>query len=172
MPKRQPTTDIAEIQRRFSLNTETGRITSNVPFGRWGRFPAGSFVDTYIMPNGYRVTIFDGKDYYSHYIAWILHTGKAPDGEIDHVNHDKADNRPDNIRDVSHAENQWNLPVNSRNKLGIKGVNMRTSTTYQAKIFANGQRYYLGTFTTLCGAINARRKAEQIHHVKGPKVAE
>ena len=169
MAKRQPTPDIGEIQRRFSLNRETGRITSNFPSGRWGRLPAGRFVDTYIMPNGYRVTMFEGRDYYSHYIAWILEHGVAPDGEIDHINRIRDDNRPNNIRDVPHVQNQWNTKVNSRNKLGLKGLTMRTPQTYQVKITANNTRHFIGTFKTLCAAIKARRAAEAIYHVAPPK---
>lgn len=48
---------------------------------------------------------------------------QTPDDQLtDHINHDKLDNRRENLRAVSHQENMANREINSNNKSGYKGV--------------------------------------------------
>ena len=58
--------------------------------------------------NPYRKIGINGREYRAHRIAWVLIYGKWPAGLIDHINHDGLNNHPDNLRDVSQAENQLN----------------------------------------------------------------
>ena len=39
-----------------------------------------------------------GRGYQAHRICWLLHYGVWPDGDIIHINGDKADNRIDNLK--------------------------------------------------------------------------
>lgn len=48
-------------------------------------------------------------------IVWFLHYGTMPDGEIDHINCDPADDRIENLRVATRAENMWNT---SRSRTG------------------------------------------------------
>jgi hypothetical protein len=43
-----------------------------------------------------------------HRIAWLLHTGKKPVKQIDHINGIRDDNRICNLREATNQENQWN----------------------------------------------------------------
>lgn len=62
-----------------------------------------------------RVT-FRGRHYKGHRLAWYLHTGDWPEGEIDHINRDPGDNRWENLRDIDRSANTINrkMPLWSR----------------------------------------------------------
>ena len=57
---------------------------------------------------GYRQIGIDGRYYQASRLAWLYTTGEWPDGEIDHKNGVHDDNRWDNLRDVTHTENNQN----------------------------------------------------------------
>jgi hypothetical protein len=42
--------------------------------------------------------------------------------EVDHINHNKIDNRKQNLRFCSHRQNLINVPISKRNTSGYKGV--------------------------------------------------
>ena len=54
-----------------------------------------------------------------------------------------------------------NLKAKARNKLGVKGVRLTKSGTYEASIYFKGQSKYLGTYKTLDEAAAAREEAEK-----------
>jgi hypothetical protein len=44
----------------------------------------------------------------AHRVAWALSTGVWPRDQIDHINHNKTDNRLVNLREASHSDNiRW-----------------------------------------------------------------
>lgn len=88
----------------------------------------------------------DSSKYLVHRLAVLYMTGKMPDGVIDHINRDPADNRWSNLRVVTQFENSHNqsrLP--ERNSTGFVGVH-RYGSRYRAKINVNHKQVHLGTF--------------------------
>ena len=71
---------------------------------------------------------------------------------IDHINHNTYDNRKQNLRFATKAQNIMN-----RNS---KGVSKRPNGKYTAQITFNGKIHYLGYFNTYEEAKNARLEAE------------
>mgnify|MGYP001607389399 CR=1 FL=1 len=61
-----------------------------------------------VLATGYRVIRVGGYRYLAHRLAWFYVHGIWPQGEIDHVNFQKDDNRLSNLRDVSRTKNVWN----------------------------------------------------------------
>lgn len=58
-------------------------------------------------PTGYPRATVDGKLYYIHRLVALAWHGPRPDGmQIDHVNHQRNDNRPENLRYVTYDENR------------------------------------------------------------------
>jgi hypothetical protein len=79
---------------------------------------------------------------------------KAPKGmKVDHANRDTMDNRRSNLRLCTHAENMANRKA-TRGKALPKGVR-RSRKKFIAQIYINGERKYLGTYSTAEAAANA-----------------
>ena len=80
---------------------------------------------------------------------------------IDHVNHDRLDNRRQNLRAISSAQNtQHRRGPNANNRSGYLGVHFhRASQRWRAKITVNGQRVNIGTYETPEKAARARDAA-------------
>ena len=70
--------------------------------------------------DGYRKIKVQGKCYYGGPLAWYLYWGEWPNGEIDHINRVRDDNRLCNLRVVDRSKQMLNR--NAMGKIKIKGV--------------------------------------------------
>jgi len=77
-----------------------------------------------------------------------LITNCPADMNVDHINHDKLDNRKDNLRICSTAENLRNQQMQSVAKTSrFKGVYFNKNTNkWMAQIQSDDKRKYLGLF--------------------------
>jgi hypothetical protein len=75
----------------------------------------------------------------------VLQPGKGQ--VVDHINHDKLDNRRINLRICTSKENLRNRVVHKNNMSGIKGVRAH-GRKFLARISADGTNHYLGLFPT------------------------
>lgn len=97
-------------------------------------------------PNGYIAIHTNGRSYYAHRLAYLYVFGEF-DGQIDHINRDKADNRICNLRTASNSQNGHNKPKNKNNTSGYKGVSWCGQVRkWKALISINGKRKHLGAF--------------------------
>lgn len=97
----------------------------------------------------------------AHRLAWLLHTGSWPNGEVDHINGNASDNRIENLRDVSHFENSRNQKRPKNNTSGALGVVWhKQHQKWCARIKRNGKYKHIGLYSKIDDAIDARRKAE------------
>jgi hypothetical protein len=76
---------------------------------------------------GYVAVGLHYKKYLVHRLIWVMH-GNDPVDVIDHINGDVTDNRIENLRASTHAENMCNARISKRNSSGIKGVSWSKST--------------------------------------------
>jgi hypothetical protein len=108
--------------------------------------------------NGYwRVRVCGGYQYLHRIVA------NAKDGEIvDHINRDKNDNRPENLRIVSKSLNNYNKPIN--NSLG-RGIYFDSyGKRFRACISFMGKTLKLGSFNNVNDAKAAYNiKAREIY---------
>lgn len=75
---------------------------------------------TYTGKNGYKQGKMLGYVYTGHRVAWALHYGEWPNGQVDHINGIRTDNRISNLRLSDNARNQMNrAAVGSSEYLGV-----------------------------------------------------
>lgn len=122
---------------------------------------AGSAVTLARHPKQYIRLGVLGKYYMAHRLAFFYMTGTWPNGDIDHINQDSLDNRWENLRVCSHAENGKNQKKYKNNSSGITGIRQRGSGKWRARIFVAGKHIDLGTHATLEAAVHARQLAEK-----------
>jgi HNH endonuclease len=122
-----------------------------------GGCKAGEVAGT-VGSGGYTMLFVDYFPHKGARIAWLLMSrNPVPKGKvIDHINGDRADDRLENLRPATRAENARNRsPKNGRKVCGVYGV----GKMWTAEIMANGEKYRLGRFTCETAAIAARCKA-------------
>lgn len=125
---------------------------------------AGSVAHT-----GYVVIKIGRKHVRAHRLAWFKSHGCWPDGEIDHINGNRADNRLSNLRVVDRAGNSQNRRAAHRDSShGFMGATWnRQHKRWQAKIVARKVRHHLGYFDTAEAAHAAYMQAKQRLHISG-----
>ena len=117
-----------------------------------------------VRSDGYLTVRFKGKDYRSHRVIWELVNGPIPEGlEVDHINHNRSDNRIANLRLVTRTDNNRNKTREYGNVTGVTGVRFNHNG-WEVQITANNIQHYLGRFKTLFEAAAARKSAEMLYN--------
>ena len=111
---------------------------------------------------GYLIIRIKGKPYRAHRLAWLYVYGEWPEGELDHINHDRIHNRIENLRIVSRFENSRNQKMRTNNTSGVTGVYWnKVYQKWYAYIQLRGKLKYLGRSTDKQVTIEARKTAEK-----------
>jgi len=152
-----------EIIKEYCIyNKDTGDL---VFIKRWSKSTkigsiAGSISGT--LPNdGYRVIPFGGTTYPAHRVVWLYHNRSFPEKQLDHINHNRLDNRIENLRETSNHTNMKNKSLYVTNKSGYPGVAYKDNV-WVSRISINNEKIHLGSFITLEEAIAARKAGEKI----------
>ena len=158
----RPLPAVERLRELFRYEPETGlliRIAKSSIRGNVGEV-VGSKNGT-----GYLYACLDSGRFLIHRIAYKMMTGVDP-GEhfIDHINGDRGDNRFDNLRLVSKAENGHNSKRNSRNTSGTVGVVWcKDIEKWVARITVDMVTHFLGYYKNLEDAVAARKAAEKFY---------
>lgn len=152
---------------RLDYNPLTGALTWAVsgPGIRKGA-DAGS-----ISSHGYRVIKLGRKPYRVCRLAWFLVHGVWPEGEIDHINGVKVDDRIANLRVVDRAGNAKNMPETAQvnnHSCGLRGVTWnKQHRRWQSKLMANKTVHHVGYFETPQVAHEAYMAVKRRLHLGG-----
>ena len=115
-----------------------------------------------LCKKGYMHIGIDGKSHRSHRLAFLYMTGKFPEDQTDHINHNTSDNRWLNIRLATASDNMKNKSVRKDNTSGVCGVYWdKKSAKWHSEIRNKGRKYSLGRFEELKDAIAARKSGEE-----------
>jgi hypothetical protein len=97
---------------------------------------------------GYLQIRVDSKQYNTHRIAHLLMTRSWPNGNPEHENQIKIDNRWSNIKDLAPPhDNSGNKGLQINNTSGLRGVSWRRwNKRWQVHIYIHGKSINLGCF--------------------------
>jgi hypothetical protein len=113
-----------------------------------------------------RIQIGQNREY-AHRLAFLIMTGKYPEGQIDHIDGNRTNNCWSNLREVSQSESSMNTATRRDNKCGVKGVHwLSRDRKWGAEIVKNKIRTKLGYFDNFEDAVKARKEAEERIHGK------
>lgn len=151
------------LRELFSYDENTGILTRLVT--RCTRNAVAGDAITRTDRHGYVVVSISHKTILAHRIAWAMCTGAWPEGDIDHMNGIKHDNRFCNLRDVSRKLNLQNQKrAHKDSKTGLLGVRQGYKGSFYSIIYHNGATKHLGTFKTPEAAHAAYLTAKQVLH--------
>lgn len=120
---------------------------------------------------GYRRIGVLGKEMQAHVLAWIIVNATYPDGQIDHIDGDKTNNSINNLRLVTHQENQHNQrKAHKRSSSGYLGAHKDSRGGFSAKITVNNKTIFLGRFSTAIEAHKTYILAKQKYHPSAPQM--
>lgn len=98
---------------------------------------------------GYVTIAIDGRKYLAHRLAWFYVAGVWPEGRLDHRNMNRNDNRWENLRRASAAQNGANRVKGRNNTSGFKGVSWdKKKSKWASNIMKDRKNYFLGYFRT------------------------
>lgn len=97
----------------------------------------------------------------AHRLAWLYTFGLFPEGDIDHLNGVRTDNRIVNLRDATRAINAQNRRLRN-GRLGIDFV--KRTKKWRARIGVEGRSEGLGSFESKAAAQAAYLRAKRALH--------
>ena len=115
----------------------------------------------YKRPDGYVYSRLLGRQYPEHRLVFLLHKGYLPE-QVDHMNGIRCDNRIENLRDATHAQNCMNRKPMGRSSKGCYWQEKRGK--WIAQIGFKGKRITIGYFNTEHEASLAyEEKSKELH---------
>jgi hypothetical protein len=124
---------------------ETGNFTWRVKRSRGVK--AGAIAGTRNRSHGYVMICLENHRYRAHRLAWFYVHGEWPDGDIDHIDGDRTNNRIGNLRPCCDRLNAGNARRYANNSSGYKGVSWhKGNRAWCAQIRIDGRLKHLGQY--------------------------
>ena len=115
----------------------------------------------YINCDGYVVTTINETHSAIKMHRIVMNILDSPKILVDHIYHNRNDNRKSQLRLVNNQQNQYNAVVAKDNTSGHKGVYWhKKHNKWEARISYNNKQIYLGLYDDIEDAIRVRQQAE------------
>lgn len=148
--------------RLFWIERDRGWFATDHEWRRWNTRYAGTVALGAAKAGGYLTGKVLGVRVATHRVIWAMETGTWPVDQVDHINGRTSDNRLENLREASAAENGRNKrrqPASSR----YQGVSRhKANGCWTAYICVNGRSKHLGSFNDEEVAARARDRAARV----------
>lgn len=155
------------VKQLFSYDPGTGNFIRKVSVGRHGRYRVGEIAGGKCARHGYWHVCVDSVKYSAHRLAWLYMTGRWPADQIDHIDGDRLNNKFNNLREATAAQNSQNeIKPRANNKSGYLGVSPYKNK-WRADIKVNGKTKALGYFECPLEAHAAYLRAKSTLHPYG-----
>ena len=143
-----PPTSVNELHRLFRLDPESGRLYWRVRTAKRTRI--GDEAGALNKRTGYRHVRVAGRIIATHRVVYAMANGALPRLSIDHINGDRLDNRPCNLREATPWQQAANKAPQANNKSGAPGVQFqKASNKWMARIQHRRRQIYLGLFASI-----------------------
>ena len=97
--------------------------------------------------DGYINVKYKGTSYLAHRVVWLIMTGHWPVDKLDHIDGNKTNNRIDNLRECSQAQNTCNKKLGKDNTSGIKGIHWsKACKKWLVQLSIDGKKKYFGVY--------------------------
>ena len=162
MRSKESQLSLIALRALLHYDAETGQFT-------WltskGGVTIGSVAGN-VNSNGYLVVGINGTKYRQHRLAWFYHHGVWPEGTVDHSDCNRANNKMDNLRDVSQAVNMQNQRNASKaSQSGVLGSYWSDRRQgFMASVTVNKKQKRRGPYRTLERAALAYVQLKHIYH--------
>ena len=154
MTKKETTQALETAKQRYVVRGGRLYWKCDAPRAKKGD-PAGC-----MDSKGYFIVRIAGALFKAHRVIFAMYHGRWPEGDLDHRNGDRADNRIRNLRVADRSQNMWNRKAHVTSKTGVLGV-CRAGSKWRAQMYFNRQSVLRKDFDTLEEAVAARRAAER-----------
>ena len=117
-----------------------------------------------LSDKGYWRITFCNRIYKAHRLIFLMHKGYLP-VEIDHIDGNKLNNRIDNLREATRAQNIFNRGLMKTNTSGVKGVSWsKERNKWEVQMYVDGKKHNIGRFENLEVAKAMAIAFRQQHH--------
>lgn len=150
---------IDQLHELFRLDENGFLHWNQSASGRKKGQPAGS-----VNSEGYRLIGYGGNTHKAHRIIFAMTHGRWPAAEIDHINGNRDDNRPCNLREATRDQNSKNQSRYRNNTSGVPGVTWsKAHSRWRVTLQANGRKLHAGLYDDLELAALVSDEARRIH---------
>ena len=148
---------MSNVRYRFEGNTGIGTLPDGTKFlfdkNRFDRIRDTKWYRNYRDPGHRKLYLIDRHGNYLHRVLCDC----PPGYEVDHISLDTLDNRSENLRVVTHQQNQINHSLQRNNSSGVSGVDFYPrNEKYRARIKVSQQEIHLGYYDDFEEAVQAR----------------